>query len=146
MWTDVKYEPGEIRVVAYNKEGKKIGEKCVRTAGKPHHLTMTASKTVLRNDGEDLTYITVSVVDKEGNLCPEATPMVQFEVKGAGLFRAAANGDATCLDAFHLPRHHAFAGQLTAIVQGKEQEGAIMVTAKAKGLKTATLQISATPQ
>ena len=142
MWTDVKYEPGEVRVVAYRADGSVMGEKTVRTAGKPHHLQLTTDANTLNADGEDVAYVTVSVVDKDGNLCPSATPVVEFSAKGAGRFRAAANGDATCLDPFPLPRHHAFAGQLTAIVQSGTQPGTVTLTAKAKGLKPATLSIN----
>ena len=113
MWTDVPYEPGELKVVAYDNSGKKVEEKTVRTAGKPHHLEVVADRTALSADGKDLAYITVRVVDKDGNLCPADDRLVSFTVKGAGSFRAAANGDATCLDLFHLPRMHAFSGQLT---------------------------------
>ena len=141
MWTDVKYEPGELRVVAYNANGKPMAEQTVRTAGKPHHLQLSVDKPTLQADGDDLAYVTVSVVDKDGNLYPAATPLVEFSVKGVAQFRAAANGDPTCLDLFHLPRHHAFAGQLTAIVQSGEQSGTATLTAKAKGLKLATLTI-----
>lgn len=70
MWTDVPYEPGELKVVAYDNSGKKVEEKTVRTAGKPHHLEVVADRTALSADGKDLAYITVRVVDKDGNLCP----------------------------------------------------------------------------
>ncbi len=142
MWTDVTYEPGEIRVVAYNKEGKAVDERTVRTAGKPHRLQLSCSPKPLQADGNDLKYITVSIVDKDGNLCPADSSMVQFKVKGNGTFRAAANGDATNLDLFHLPRHHAFAGQLTAIVQAGRQPGTITLRATAKGLKPAEISIA----
>ena len=141
MWTDVRYEPGELRVVAYRADGSVMGEQTLRTAGKPHHLLLTTDAKALNADGEDLAYITVSVADKDGNLCPSATPIVEFTANGAGRFRAAANGDATCLDLFHLPRHHAFAGQLTAIVQSDTHPGTVTLTAKAKGLKPATLSV-----
>lgn len=150
MWTDVKYEPGELKVVAYDKQGKKVGEKVVRTAGKPDHLVLSArlpieedagSDAVLKADGEDLAYVTVSVADKDGNPCPTATDLVQFKVKGAGSFRAAGNGDATNLDLFHLPQHHLFAGQCTAIVQSSKSAGTVTIEASAKGLKSAKLTL-----
>ena len=117
MWMDVPYEPGEVKVVAYDASGKPAEEKVIRTAGKPHHLELVADRTRLSADGKDLAYITVRVVDKDGNLCPADSRMVSFSVKGAGKYRAAANGDATSLDLFHLPKMPAFSGQLTAIVQ-----------------------------
>ena len=141
MWTDVPYEPGELKVVAYDNSGKKVEEKTVRTAGKPHHLEVVADRTALSADGKDLAYITVRVVDKDGNLCPADDRLVSFTVKGAGSFRAAANGDATCLDLFHLPRMHAFSGQLTAIVQSGAESGNLVFEAKAKGGKAGKLTL-----
>lgn len=141
MWTDVPYEPGELKVVAYDNSGKKVEEKTVRTAGKPHHLEVVVDRTALSADGKDLAYITVRVVDKDGNLCPADDRLVSFTVKGAGSFRAAANGDATCLDLFHLPRMHAFSGQLTAIVQSGAESGNLVFEAKAKGVKAGKLTL-----
>ncbi len=113
----------------------------VRTAGKAHHLELIPDRTLLQADGDDLCYVTVRVVDKDGNLVPDAADLVSFRVKGAGRFRAAANGDAANLDLFHLPRHHAFAGQLTAILQAADTQGTITLEASAKGLKKATLTV-----
>ena len=143
MWMDVPYEPGELKVVAYDASGKPAEEKIVRTAGKPHHLELVADRTRLAADGKDLAYITVRVVDKDGNLCPSDNRLVSFSVKGAGRYRAAANGDATSLDLFHLPKMPAFSGQLTAIVQSTEQSGEIVFEAKAKGLQTGIILLSA---
>lgn len=143
MWMDVVYEPGEVKVVAYDKDGKAVEEKSIRTAGKPHHLELVTNRKELTADGKDLAYITVRVVDKEGNLCPTDGRLIDFSVKGAGTYRASANGDPTCLDLFHLPRMHAFSGQLTAIVQTGETAGDITFTAKAKGLKNGVIQLKA---
>lgn len=141
MWMDVPYEPGEVKVVAYDASGVPAQEKIVRTAGKPHHLEVKADRTRLSADGKDLSYITVRVVDKDGNLCPADNRMVTFTAKGVGKYRAAANGDATSLDLFHLPQMPAFSGQLTAIVQSGEQLGEIVFEAKAKGLKSGKLML-----
>lgn len=145
MWTDVKYEPGEIRVVAYDKHGKAMAEKRVLTAGKPHHIQLSCTKGGMQADGNELRYVTVSIVDKDGNLCPADNRLVEFTVKGNGRFLAAANGDATNLDLFHLPRHHTFAGQLTAIVQAGKQPGTITLTAKAKGIKSGSITLEVNP-
>ena len=142
MWDEAVYQPGEIRVVAYDGAGKAVAEKTVRTAGRPHHIELSADRVALSADGKDLAYVTVSIVDKDGNLCPTDSREVSFEVNGAGKFRAAANGDATCLDLFHTGRMHAFSGKLTAIVQSGKTPGVLRLTAKAKGLKSATLELS----
>ena len=142
MWMDAVYEPGEVRVVAYDAQGKVAEERTVRTAGKPHHLELLPDRTELTADGKDLSYITVRVVDKDGNLCPFDQRDVQFRVSGQGSFRAAANGDATCLYPFHKPLMPAFAGQLTLLVQSGESAGSILVEAKAKGLKAGVIRLT----
>ncbi|MCD8303287.1 MAG: DUF4982 domain-containing protein [Prevotellaceae bacterium] len=141
IWENVTYEPGELRAVAYDSEGKPLAEETIRTAGKPHHLELTTDSRRLEADGQDLAYVTVSVVDKDGNLCPWSDDLVEFKVTGKGTFRAAANGDPTCLELFHEPRHSAFRGQLTAIVQSTREQGELTLTAKAKGLGSATLTL-----
>ncbi|MDR1416153.1 MAG: DUF4982 domain-containing protein [Prevotellaceae bacterium] len=143
MWTDVVYEPGEVKVVAYDAQGKAAGEKIIRTAGKPHHIQLSADRTQLMPDGNDLAYIRVSVVDKDGNLCPNDNRLITFTVAGEGRFKASANGNPACLDLFHLPQMHAFSGELTAIVQSGEKAGKILVEAKAKGLGKGQIQILA---
>ena len=142
MWHDAVYEPGEVKVIAYDKDGKAAAEKVVRTAGKPHHIELVTKKKVLQVDGKDLAYVTLRIVDKDGNLCPNEGTLVKFKVNGAGTYRASANGDPTCLDLFHLPRMHAFNGMLTVIVQAGEQAGTLELQASAGGLKTARLKIA----
>lgn len=143
MWTETVYEPGEIKVVAYNTDGSVAGEKSVKTAGKPHHLVLTPNRTSLEADGEDLVYITVQVADKDGNIVPTDERTVRFSVKGAGKFRATANGDPTSLRPFHLPEMDLFSGAATAIVQASGTPGSITFTATAKGVRPATLTLTA---
>lgn len=140
-WYNAIYEPGEVKVVAYDKKGNIVDEKSVRTSGQSNHIELLPSRTVLSADGKDLVYITLRVVDKYGNLCPHDNSLVTFDVKGAGIFRASANGDPTCLDAFHLPQMHVFNGMLTLIVQSGNKPGVVEVIARAKGLKTCKLNL-----
>lgn len=123
MWHDAVYQPGEVRVVAYDEQGNPVAEKTVRTAGKPHHIELVTDRSSLQADGKDLAYVTLRIVDKDGNLCPNDGRLVSFKVKGAGKYRASANGDPTCLDLFHKPEMHAFGGMLTVIVQSGEKTG-----------------------
>ncbi|MCH5224826.1 MAG: DUF4982 domain-containing protein [Muribaculaceae bacterium] len=141
MWNDVVYEPGEVMVVAYDAEGNETGRKTIKTAGKPDHLVLTPNRSKLSADGEDLLYIMVQVADKDGNLVPTDEREVTFTTKGAGKFRATANGDATSLRPFHEPVMDLFSGAATAIVQSGDQPGTINFTAKAKGVKPATITI-----
>lgn len=143
MWKNVVYEPGELKVVAYDENGKPAEEQTIRTAGKPHHLELIADRNEITADGKDLAYITIRVVDKDGNLCPEDGRLITFSTKGTGKYLAAANGDATCLDLFHMPRMHVFSGQLTAIIQAGEKEGTIQFEARAKGIKEGIIVLKA---
>lgn len=141
MWMNAVYQPGEIKVIAYNKEGKAVAEQIVKTAGKPDHLKIVPDRKTITADGKDLVYCTVSVVDKEGNLCPNDQRLVEFSVSGSGTYKASANGDPTSLDLFHLPRMHFFNGQLTTIAQAGESAGILRITAKAKGLKATSIMV-----
>ena len=127
-WNNVKYEPGEIRVVTYNQYGDKVGEDVRRTAGEPAQLQLTADRTRIAADGNDLTFVTVSLLDKDGNECPLANDALTFEVTGAGSFKAACNGDATSLEPFTLPQMKLFSGKLVVIVQSKKQPGDLTLT------------------
>ncbi|WP_240904850.1 glycoside hydrolase family 2 TIM barrel-domain containing protein [Sphingobacterium sp. SGR-19] len=141
MWTDVVYEPGELKVVAYDQQGKPAEEKIVRTAGKAHQIVLETPHKIIAADGKSLAYVRVKVLDKKGNLCPNEDALVHFSVTGAGQYRAAANGDPTCLDMFHEPKMHLFNGQLTAIVQAGEQPGDVQLEAKSKGLKSGKIHV-----
>jgi len=140
-WMDVKYEPGTIKVVAFDDNGKSVAEKEVHTAGKPHHLELSADKNIINADGKDLSYITVSVVDKDGNFCPNAANQLNFEVSGAGKFKVVCNGDATSLEMFHLPTMKAFSGKLVVTVQALKEAGDIVLKIKGKDLITGEINI-----
>ena len=147
-WNNVKYEPGEIRVVTYNQYGDKVGEDVKRTAGEPAQMKFSVEtpdhepiacmvegctdehNVLLNADGNDLAFITVSLLDKDGNECPLADDELTFEVKGAGIFKAACNGDATSLDSFTQPHMRLFSGKLVIVVQSKAQKGDIILTVR----------------
>ena len=145
-WNNVKYEPGELKVIIFDEMGKNCGEKTVRTAGKPAQLkldTWTQSEGLIA-DGEDLAFVTVSLVDKNGTLIPDAADQLTFTVKGAGTFRAVCNGDATSLEPFTKPTMKLFSGQLVVVVQAAKTPGNLTLTvndAKRKLTKTITIPV-----
>lgn len=141
MWMDTKYEPGTVKVVAYDKNGKAVAEKEIHTAGTPHHIELVADRTVLKADDEDLSFVTVKVVDKDGNLCPLAENEIRFKVKGAGTYRAGANGNPASLESFQTPKMKVFNGMMTAIVAATDKPGTIVLEATAGGLKKAVLKL-----
>lgn len=130
MWFDVPYEAGEVKVVAYNEDGSVADTRVVRTAGAP--CALRAEWANRDENPQELCYITLSVVDSEGNLCPMADNLIECEAD----FVATANGDAASLDSFVEPRMHAFAGQCTFIVRRGTR-----ATFTADGLRSASIKL-----
>lgn len=157
IWPSVLYEPGEIKVVAYDKDGHAAAEETIRTAGKAYALKLTpwvspvasgegsgvagSDQVFVAADGEEICYVNVSVVDRDGNPVPTDSRTVNVSVSGCGSFRAIANGDPTSLESFQTPSMHLFSGQLTVLVQAGTTPGPIRITVSAKGLKSAAAVI-----
>ncbi|RYY99332.1 MAG: DUF4982 domain-containing protein [Chitinophagaceae bacterium] len=143
MWMDVKYAPGTVKVVAFGPDGKPAMERTMMTAGKPHRIVLEADRDTLRADGRDLSFVTVTIVDKQGAPCPTAAEDLQFSVTGAGSFRAACNGDATSLEPFHVPRMKTFSGKLVVLVESGKEAGGILLRVRGKGLREGRLALTA---
>jgi beta-galactosidase len=141
MWNDVVYKPGTLKVIAFDNTGKAVATKEIKTAEKPHKIILEADRKTLTADGEDISFVTVSVVDKNGNFCPTATNQLQFEVTGKGTYRAACNGDATSLELFHLPTMKLFSGKLVVLVKTTKEAGKMALKITGKGLKTGKLEL-----
>ena len=126
-WNDVKYEPGKLRVVVYDEQGRQAGEQVISTAGKPSKLKLDVwtqhDAEWLKADGEDLAFITVSLTDAKGTVIPDADDQLSFEVSGAGRFEAVCNGDATSLESFTKPTMKLFSGQLVVVVRSDKKAG-----------------------
>lgn len=131
-WNDVKYEPGEIRVVAYDAQGQQIGEDVRHTAGKAVKLTAVAEKTVHQADGEDLIYVRVGVLDKKGVPVPNCQDDLVFKVSGEARFEAACNGDAKSLQSFKSPQMQLFNGELVVILRPTTTAGRVTLTVSDK--------------
>ncbi len=141
MWNDVVYQPGEIKVIAYNNENQPVAEKTIKTAGKAAAVRLTPDRAVIKADGEDLCFINVSLTDKDGNPVPSDNRLMNIKVTGAGSFKAVANGDPTCTESFQKPQMHLFSGQLTVLVQSGTEPGDIIVEVSGKGVKKAKINI-----
>ena len=162
-WNEVVYEPGEIKVVVYDAKGLKVGEKVVKTAGKPHHLELCADRGTgakersysdmftscnpsqfslggyLKADGEDMAFVTVRVVDKEGNFCPTAQHQLTMKVTGEGKFKGVCNGDPTSLEVFVKPTMKVFNGELVVGVQTSKLAGDIKLKVSGVGVGSSTI-------
>ncbi|MGA2246408.1 MAG: beta-galactosidase GalB [Verrucomicrobiota bacterium] len=142
-WDDVKYEPGELKVVAY-KNGKKWATDVVQTTGPAAKLMLAADRAKITPDDRDLSYITVTVADKKGRLVPRSKNHISFEIEGPGEIVAVDNGDATSFEPFQAREHNAYNGLALVIVRAN-QPGGITLKAHADGLQDAATKITATP-
>jgi len=134
-WDDVKFEPGELKVVAY-KNGEKWAESFVKTTNEPAALNASVDRNEINADGKDLSFITVRVVDNNGLVVPTAVNNVQFEIEGPGEIIATDNGDPTNFVPFPSHERKAFSGLVLAVIRSIEgKSGTIKITAKSPGLK-----------
>ncbi|MDQ6786720.1 MAG: DUF4982 domain-containing protein [Acidobacteriota bacterium] len=142
-WDDVKYEPGELKVVAY-KNGKVWAQDVVKTTGDAANISMAADRANINADGSDLSFITVKITDKNGLQIPRSHNHIKFEIEGAGEIAATDNGDATDLTSFQAKERDAFNGMALVIVRSiKGKNGKIKVRAVADDLKSAEITLSA---
>ena len=132
-WNNVKYEPGELKVVVHDAAGNAAGQQIIKTAGQPAALKLdvwtahmgTDPVCALNATADDLAFITVSLTDADGTLIPYAADQLMFEVTGAGTFEAVCNGDATSLESFKQPTMRLFNGQLVVIVRAANHSGTL---------------------
>jgi beta-galactosidase len=142
-WDAVTYQPGNISVVTY-KDGKQWAVDTKRTVGDAAKLNITADRTTIVGDGYDLSYITVAVVDSNGDIVPQANNEITFSVSGAGQIAATDNGDPADMTAFPSLTRKAFSGLALAIVRANTgASGPITVSAAATGLTTAEITLQA---
>ncbi len=142
MWNDVVYEPGEVKVVAYDDDGNAVMEKSVFTAGEPHHIALSADRDTIAADGEDLVYVTATVVDEEGNVCPHSDARLFFTAVGGELL-TTDNGDQRETESFARADKKCLAGYVVACVRSvKGEAGTITLTAKGEGLADGTITVN----
>ena len=136
-WNDVVYEPGEIKVVAYDYDGRAADTTVVRTAGQPTRIVVEEDRSRLSSKGDDLAFVTISLEDKDGNPCPTAANVMHFEASGAIKLRAVCNGDATSLVPFNSKEMPLFSGKLVVVVEGMSK-GRGTLAVGTDGIRTTT--------
>lgn len=139
MWR-VKYEPGTLKAVS-RKNGKEVLTRLIHTAGEPAKIELSADRKLIKADGKDLSFITVKILDKDGNVVPDAENLVDFKITGPAFIASVDNGDPVSHDSFKVSYRKAFHGLALAIVQAKEKAGAVTFTATSKGLPNATITL-----
>lgn len=144
-WDKITYQAGEVKVVTY-KDGKEWATASIRTTGEASALKLSSYKdrTTIKADGNDLSFLSVAVVDAKGDVVPTAEPKVTFSIKGPGEIVSTDNGDPTDFVAFPSKERKAFRGLALAIVKAKAGgSGPITVTATASGVKAAEFVLNA---
>lgn len=145
-WNNVKYEPGELKVVVYDENGKEAGTETLHTASKATSVKLTgdldADIKPLQADGNSMTFITVTATDKDGNIVPDADNQISVSVTGAANFKGICNGDATSLEVFTKPTMKLFHGQLVIGIQSNGKKGNATVKVSGKNLKTQTINVA----
>jgi len=138
----VPYEPGTLQAIS-RLNGKTVLIQEVKTAGAPAKIELIPDRPTLVADGKDLSYITVRIVDAQGNLVPDANNLINFSITGSGSLAGADNGSQTSLESFKADHHKAFNGLCMAIVQSTAKTGPIIIKASSPGLKTQSIVIHA---
>jgi len=138
----VKYQKGEVKAVSY-KNGAVVAEQVIKTAGAPAQIRLTADKQELKANGTDLSFVTVEVVDKDGNLCPNADNLVNFNVTGGAFIAGVDNGSPISMERFKDNKRKAFYGKCLVVLQNKDKSHQpVTLTAESEGLQGSTLQIT----
>ena len=140
MWR-VVFEPGEVKVVS-RKNGSIVALQTIRTAGAPDHIRLTSDRKTLASDGKSLAFVTVEVVDKDGNLCPNAVDDIHFDVEGAAHIAGVDNGSQTSTERFKANHRKAFYGKCLVVLRSDKKHGEAMLEAKGVGLKPAIVKFN----
>ena len=139
MWR-VQFEPGTIKAIS-RKDGNVVKTETIKTADAAAKIVLSADRNTIKADGKDLSFITIRVEDKDGNLVPDAGNEIKFNVSGNGIIAGVDNGSETDLESFKSDHHKAFNGLALLVVQSKENAGTIKINATSNGLESADLSV-----
>ena len=139
VW-NVTFEPGTVKVVA-RKDGVETASQEIHTAGEPAQIRLTPDRSTIKADGTDLSFVTVEILDMDGNLCPNSDNLVQFEISGNGFIAGVDNGSPISLERFKDNKRKAFYGKCLVVLQNNGKKGIIKLDAVSEGLKRAHIDI-----
>jgi len=131
---ELAYEAGELKAVAL-KDGKELETKVLKTTGKPTKIRLTADRSELKASRNDLSYVTVEILDEAGALVPDANLPVQFKVEGMGELAAVENGNPKDMKSFRKPQVNSFNGRCLVILRPTGVSGEIKLKAESAGLE-----------
>jgi beta-galactosidase len=139
---NITYQPGVLKAVAL-QNGLPVDSVTLQTAGKPSKIRLTADRNHIKANRNDLSYVTVEVIDKNGHLVPDAIVPLQFSAEGAGKIIATGNANPSDMESFQQPRHKTFRGKCLVIVQPNGKAGKIQLKGEGKGLESGEVTITA---
>ncbi|OEJ98815.1 hypothetical protein A8C32_06405 [Flavivirga aquatica] len=143
-WNEVVYKPGTLKVVAYKNE-KVWAKSEIKTTKKASHIKLSPDRTRITANGQDLSFVTVKIIDKNGLTVPRTHNIVEYSVSGPGEIIAIGNGDPTNHESFQATKRKVFNGLALVVIRSKKgEEGKIVLHAKSSGLKTTNTEIAAT--
>ena len=138
----VTYQPGTVKAVS-RRGGQVVAEQEIHTAGEPAQIRLTPDRASIHADGRDLSFVTVEILDKDGNLCPWAENDVTFDVQGAGFIAGVDNGSPISMERFKANHRKAFYGKCLVVIQNNGEDGSISLKATADGLQEAGTTLNA---
>ncbi len=143
IWDDIPYEPGEIKVVTFDSNGNYAQEKTVKTSGVAAKIHMDVDRDTIDSDGDDLSFITVSILDDNGTFVPTAINNIIFSIEGPGEIIAVDNGDPTGTLDFQGMEMKTFSGKCLVVIRSlKDIRGTVSLTAKSIGLDNSVIKIN----
>ncbi|MDB5275819.1 MAG: glycoside hydrolase [Ferruginibacter sp.] len=139
MWR-LPFAPGTLKAIS-RKNGTTVLTREITTAGPAYKIELTADRKTIRAGGDDVSFVTVKVLDKNGNLVPDAANLVRFEVTGGGSIAGVDNGNETSMESFKDNKRKAFNGLCLAVIKAGSKKGNIILKATTPGLQTAQVNI-----
>ena len=143
VWNNVVYQPGQLKAVAYDRDGNVAKETFVFTAGKPIAIRLIPDRSRIMPDGDDMVFVCAEIIDEKGNLCPNADNVITFSVEGPGEIVGTDNGDPTSTQPFPSHLRKAFHGRCIVCIRSMEKSGIIKIIAESEGLQKQQLDIVA---
>ena len=143
VWEEVPYEPGELKVIAFDEQGNPAQEEVIRTAREAHHIELNADREVIMADGHDMVFVTATVKDELGNYCPNASHTIHFDVEGAGELITIGSGDPTSLERYGTDQRKAFHGICVAYIRSDGTDDPLSIRASSDGLEQSEIKILA---
>jgi beta-galactosidase len=136
----VPYSSGKLRAVGVD-EGKEVESRELVTAGPAHAIRMSPDRKAIHADGQDLSFVTIEIVDDKGTVCTDFHEYVDFRLQGPGTLQAIGNGDLTSRESYVAKPRKVYQGRALVVIRSAKHDGTIKLTAQSLGLSSETVEI-----